>query len=237
MINAQQPKTKDLPKHVAFIMDGNRRWAKKHKLSIIAGHHKAAFETIEPLIDFAIKRGIAYVTFWAFSTENWSREAEEVNGLLNLFREALSDNINKLYAKGAQMRAIGDITKFPSDISRQIIDGVEKTRKNSRIVVTFALNYGGRDEIIRAIRTLPNTNYPLQNITSENLSTLLDTVHMPDPDLLIRTGGEQRLSGFLAWQSVYSELYFTDVLFPDFTPDEFEKALVEYQRRQRRFGR
>ena len=245
-------KPKTIPRHVAFIMDGNRRWAKQHRLSLITGHRKAAFETIEPLIDYAIKVGISYLTFWAFSTENWRRDQEEVNGLLHLFREALADNIEKLHVKGARMKYSGEISKFPADIYNQIIEGVEKAKSNSNITINFALNYGGRDEILRAIEKLrassklsdvsigvrPQASDKAQSskLNKEEFEKYLDTAGLPDPDLIIRTGGEKRLSGFLLWQSEYSELYFTDVLFPDFTPEEFTKALTDYHERQRRFG-
>ena len=227
--NSQLP----APRHVAIIMDGNRRWAKKNKLSILAGHRKAAFDVIEPLVDTAITNDVSYLTLWAFSTENWKRDKQEVTGLLMLFREALSDNIDRLHKKGVRIKSIGDLSKFPADITRRIIEGIEQTKNNTKFTLVFALNYGGRDEIIRAIKKVTD----LSHLTPERFNELLDTAEMPDADLLIRTGGEQRLSGFLPWQAVYAELYFTEVLFPDFSPEEFEKALGEYQRRQRRFGK
>ena len=216
-------------------MDGNRRWAKSHKLAILAGHRRAALDVIEPLVDTAIANNISHLTLWAFSTENWNREKAEVNGLMTLFREVLTENIERFHKKGVRVRTIGDLSKFPEDIVRGLEDGLEKTKNNATITLTFALNYGGRDEIVRAIRKLTSTK--IESLTQEKFSELLDTKGIPDPDLLIRTGGEQRLSGFLAWQAVYAELYFTNVLFPDFSPTEFEKAIVEYATRQRRFGK
>lgn len=223
-------------KHIAIIMDGNRRWARQNKRKIIAGHRHAAYKSIEPIADACIAYRIPYLTLWAFSTENWNRAKEEVEGLLSLFRETLSENIEKLHKKGVRVQAIGDLSKFPDDIQQKVRDGAEKTKSNTKLTLTIALNYGGRDEIIRAIKKsyeLRITNYEL---TEEKFSSLLDTAGMPDPDLIIRTGGEKRLSGFLQWQCAYSELYFTDVLFPDFSPQELEKAIDDFNSRQRRFG-
>jgi undecaprenyl diphosphate synthase len=221
-------------------MDGNRRWAKKHHLSILIGHRKAAYNTIEPLVDKAIEKEIPYLTLWAFSTENWKRNKQEVEGLLLLFRETLAENIEKLHKKGVRIQSIGDLSKFPKDIQEKIHNGIEKTKNNNNLTLVFALNYGGRDEIVRTINILfkkiKNQKSKIK-IREQYVTDGLDTVGIPDPDLIVRTGGEMRLSGFLPWQSVYSELYFTEVLFPDFSPDEFEKALLEYSRRKRRFGK
>lgn len=219
-----------IPEHVAIIMDGNRRWARKHKLSLLLGHQTALDRTIEPIVDAAISVGVSYLTLWAFSTENWQRDKQEVEGLLNLFREKLTEKIDRLNKKGVRFRTIGDISKFPLDIQKRLISGEMKTKGNKKITVIFALNYGGRDEIVRAIKKM-------SNVTVEQFSQHLDTAGIPDPDLIIRTGGEKRLSGFLLWQGAYAELYFTDILFPDFTPQEFKKAIADYQHRERRFGR
>lgn len=255
-----------LPNHVAIIMDGNRRWANKNKLPLLMGHRRAAYDVIEPLVDRAIELGISYMTLWAFSTENWRRSKDEVEGLLKLFRETLSENIEQLHKKGVKLRTIGDIEKFPEDIYLKLKEGVEKTAKNNKITVVLALNYGGRNEIVRAIKKIFKDSHSerpkeaeessrkglvseggrslhygrddkLDNVTIQKVSSYLDTYGMPDPELIIRTGGEQRLSGFLLWQSEYSEFYFTDVLFPDFSPKEFDKAIDEYKRRKRRFGK
>jgi undecaprenyl diphosphate synthase len=227
----------NLPSHVAIIMDGNRRWSAKHGLGPVAGHEQAAKKSIRPIVERAIELGIPYLTFWAFSTENWRRDKKELEGLFRVFREALSEETNQLNEKGVKLRYLGDIDKFPSDICQKVKDGIEKTRDNEKITVSFALNYGGRDEILRAIKKAITAGVKDGELTEERFSQFLDTAGMPDPDLIIRTGGEQRLSGYLPWQSVYSELYFTPVLFPDFTPKELDKALVNYQGRQRRFGK
>lgn len=233
-------KTK-IPKHVAIIMDGNRRWAKKQRLAIIAGHAYAAENTVEKLIERAGEMGIEYLTLWAFSTENWKRDSEEISGLMNLFRKALLTKVKKFIQKGARLKMIGDIGKFAPDIQEGMRKAMEESEKNDKITVTFALNYGGRDEIMRGINRMISSQKSkvVKSIKFEekDLEEYLDTAGMPDPDLIIRTGGEQRLSGFLMWQAAYSELYFTETLFPDFGPAQFDKAIEEYENRQRRYGK
>jgi undecaprenyl diphosphate synthase len=224
------------PIHVAFIMDGNRRWARSHKVELFFGHDKGA-RNIEPLVEFAAKQGIRYVTFWAFSTENWKRTEEEVEEILAVFRKALQDPmIDRLQKNGVCVRAIGDITAFPQDIRERIVEIVDESKHNTRITATFALNYGGRNEILNAVKAFCHENDKTQ-VSEETFSQYLYTKDIPDPDLLIRTGGEMRLSGFMPWQTVYTELYFTNVLWPDFGQDEFEKALKDFAFRQRRFGK
>lgn len=215
-----------IPKHIGIIMDGNRRWAKARGVNPLAGHSKATEETVENLIEAAGEMGIEYLTLWAFSTENWGRAEDEVVGLMNLFRKALMTKVDKFIAKGARLKIIGDMSKFSPDIQEGMKMAMEKSEKNTKITVAFALNYGGRDEIKRAVEK--------GGVEFENH---LDTVGIPDPDLIIRTGGEQRLSGFLMWQAAYSELYFTDTLFPDFDKTKLEEAVEEYQTRQRRYGK
>lgn len=228
------------PQHIGIIMDGNRRWARQHKLEALKGHEYVANKVIEPLVLRCIERGVPYLTLWAFSTENWQRDQQEVMGLMNLFRSAFSRNAERLHKLGVRLNTIGDLNKFPEDIQKNVAQWLADTAKNDKITVTFALNYGGRDELVRAVSQLTEQAWGDRNqadlITEESISTHLDTAQMPDPDLIIRPGGEQRLSGFLTWQSVYSELYFTDVLMPDFSPEELDKALEEYAKRQRRFG-
>lgn len=230
---------KNLPKHVAFIMDGNRRWAKAHKLPVFKGYFVGQ-DRIEPLIDYAIELGVSHLTFWAFSTENWKREKREVEFLLNLFRENLAKKVDRFHQKNVRLNLIGDLKAFPRDIQKRVREWVTRTKNNTKITVNVALNYGGRDEIIRAINKW-NQESRIRNkgtkITAEEFSNYLDTASQPDPDLLIRTGGVIRLSGFMPWQLEYTELYFSDVYWPDFTPREFKKALLEYQRRKRNFGK
>lgn len=216
----------NIPNHIAIIMDGNRRWAKQRGLAAVAGHAFAVDSVVEQLIERAGELGVKYLTLWAFSTENWGREKDEVEGIMSLFRKALMTKVQKFIEKGARLRMIGDISRFAPDIQDGMKKAMKASEQNTKIMVTFALNYGGRDEIKRAVEK-----------GGVDFEKYLDTAGMPDPDLIIRTGGEQRLSGFLMWQSAYSELYFTETLFPDFGPKELDTAIEEYQGRQRRFGK
>jgi undecaprenyl diphosphate synthase len=218
--------TNNIPKHIGIIMDGNRRWAKAKGLPAIAGHAYAVENTTEALIERAGEMGVKYLTLRAFSTENWGRPEDEVSGLMNLFRKALETKVAKFIARGARLRMIGDMSRFSADIQEGMKKAMVASEQNDKINVTFALNYGGRDEIKRAVEK-----------SGVEFEKYLDTAGMPDPDLIIRTGGDYRLSGFLMWQAAYSELYFIDTLFPDFTPEKFDVAVEEYQRRQRRFGK
>lgn len=230
-----------LPAHVALIMDGNRRWAKLKGLSLYEGH-KLGEERLEPIVDTAMELGIKYMTFWAFSTENWHRSHAEVSFLLNLFRHKLEEKVDSFHKKNVRINVIGNLLMFPKDIQKKTAGWMEKTKNNKRITVNLALSYGGRDEILRAIEKLRasskfNPDFIGTKLTQDEFANYLDTAGQPDPDLMIRTGGEKRLSGFLLWQSNYAELYFTDVYWPDFTPAEFKKALKEYDERQRRYGK
>jgi undecaprenyl diphosphate synthase len=221
--------------HIAFIMDGNRRWAKKRRLPFVVGHHKGA-ERIEPLVACAAEQGIKYVTFWAFSSENWKRGEKEVSFLMKVFREFIrSSVVNRMMENGVRVKIIGDIESFPADIVEGVKEIVERSKDNKTITATFALNYGGRREILRVVNQLLKEGK--KDVGEEEFSEYLYTSDMPDPDMIVRTGGEQRLSGFLPWQGAYSELYFVETLWPDFTEKEFEKAIEEYGRRERRFGK
>lgn len=228
----------NMPKHIVLIMDGNRRWAKRKGLSIFNGHDAGA-KNIEPLIKFASDSGITFLTFWAFSSENWKRGKLEVELLLRVFRGLLkSDIVTRMIQEGVKIHVIGDYEAFPKDIVVDIKKLIAESKNNKKITVTFALNYGGRQEILRAAnRILKEKVSPDGGISEEIFSSYLDTVGQPDPDLIIRTGGQQRLSGFLPWQSVYSELYFTETYWPDFGVKEFEEALAVYAKRERRFGK
>lgn len=229
----------NVPNHIAIIMDGNRRWAKKNGLSVVAGHDYVAEKLIEPLVDRCIEHGISYITFWAFSTENWQRRKTEVKGMMRIFRKGLRRDAKRLFEKGVRIRILGDIGRFPEDIAKQARDWVEKSKKNTTITASFALNYGGRDEILRAIsKMITDHRSQITDLQPDEdlFGNYLDTAGMPDPDLIIRTGGEQRLSGFMSWQSAYSELYFTETFMPDFNVGELDKALISYTQRVRRFG-
>jgi len=222
--------------HLAIIMDGNRRWARQHNLEPTKGHAHATKHAVEPLIEECVKQKIPYVTFWAFSTENWKRDKKELDELFQVFRFGLTNMAQKFINQGARLKILGDINRFPKDIAQKSIDVVNKTKKNSTITVSFALNYGGRDEILRAVKKIIDQGIKPEDLNEKTFSSFLDTADIPDPDLIIRTGGDQRLSGYLPWQSVYAELYFTDTLFPDFTPEKLRLALKSFSKRDRRFG-
>jgi undecaprenyl diphosphate synthase len=230
-------------KHLAIIMDGNRRWARAKGLGAINGHEHVVNNVMEPIVDRCIELGIPYLTMWAFSTENWDRDKVELEGLMRLFRHAFDKRVEDLHKKGVRLQVLGEIDRFPKDVAQKSREWIEISKNNTKITVSFALNYGGRDEILRAIKRLladvqsGKLNASNLKITEQLFSQYLDTANMPDPDLVIRAGGELRLSGFLTWQSVYSELYFTSTLMPDFTVADLDKAIEEYSRRKRRFGK
>lgn len=230
-----------LPQHIALIMDGNRRWARQHKIEILKGHEYVANKVIEDLAVHCIKKGIPYLTLWAFSTENWSRDQEEVTGLMHIFRNAFTKSAKRLHELNIKLNVIGDMSRFPQDIQENSQKWLDESKENTQLTVTFALNYGGRNEMTRAVKHIAQQvaqgKLQPENIDEKLISESLDTADLPDPDLLIRPGGEKRISGLLPWQSVYTELYFTDVLMPDFGPEELDKALADYSQRQRRFGK
>ncbi len=225
--------TKHVPVHIAIIMDGNRRWAKERGLPVLAGHQKVADEILEPLVEHAAKRGVQFITFWAFSTENWNRDRAEVEGIMRIFKHVIGKRWARLHEKGVRIRTIGDLSKFSTDIQESLHKVIEQTKDNKKITAVFALNYGGRDEVLRAIHKLSDAKVA----TADELASLLDTAGIPDPDLIIRTSGEQRLSGFLPWQSVYSELYFPTWFMPEFTAEKLDEAIREFESRKRRFGK
>jgi undecaprenyl diphosphate synthase len=219
--------------HIGFIMDGNRRWAKSRMMPAVFGH-KAGFESLKKILKWCGANEVSTVTLYAFSTENWARAEDEVVGLMDIFRLALKE-LRELGEKDLRVSIIGDRTRFASDIQASIKDIEESTQSNAGLHVVVALSYGGRAEILDAIRRIPPTE--LADITEEKFSNLLYTKSVPDPDLIIRTSGEQRLSNFLPWQSVYSELKFTTTLWPDFSPEELAGIISEFNSRQRRYGK
>lgn len=222
---------KNIPNHVALIPDGNRRWAKEKGLPSIEGHRYAAKTTFPNLVNELMRLGIKYFTFWALSTENLTgRSKEELGNLFDLTRFFLKNKSKEFKKKEIKLKAIGDLTRLPEDLQKEIFKIIEDTKENKKMTIILGLNYGGRDEIIRVIKKG-------QNLTKENFANYLDTAGIPDPDLIIRTGGEKRLSGFMLWQSEYSELYFSDLYFPDFTAKELEKSIKNYSERQKRFGK
>lgn len=222
-----------VPAHIAIIMDGNRRWARAHNLPVLEGHRRVANEVLEKLVEHAAARGVSYLTIWAFSTENWNRAQDEVKGIMTILKKSIGYFGKRMHKKGVRLLVIGELSRFDIQLQHAITSVIEMTKHNNKITVIIALNYGGRDEIIRAIKQI----FHPAEISEKTFSELLDTRGIPDPDLLIRTGGEQRLSGFLPWQSVYSELYFPPWYMPDFTPERLDEAITEFQNRQRRFGK
>ena len=225
-----------LPNHVAIIMDGNGRWAEQHGLSRLGGHQAGA-ENIRPIIKCLNQHQIKYVTLYGFSTENWNRPEDEVTGLLRLFEESINKYVSELHENGIKLRHLGHLEELPQGLQLAVNKAIELTKNNTRMTLSFALNYGGRLEILDAVRHIIAEGIPIQNIDEKLFSSYLYTAGLPDVDLLIRTGGEFRISNFLIWQAVYSEYYFTEVLWPDFNQKELEKALLAYSQRQRRFGR
>lgn len=227
--------TSSLPRHIGFIVDGNRRWSKEKKLPSLIGHQKG-YEAIEPIIMHAISLKIPYLTFWVFSTENWNRSKEEVDYLMELFRDLLhGDMVTRLKKEGVRMNVIGQLHRFSKDIIKDVNELISDTKNNTNTQTNFALSYGGRSELVMAVNRILQDK--VTTVDESLISSYLYTSGIPDPDLVIRTGGERRLSGFLPWQAVYSELYFTSTYWPDFTPLEFDKALEDYASRNRRFGK
>lgn len=220
------------PRHVGLIMDGNGRWAKKRLMPRGYGHN-AGMNRMIGLAERAKERGVRYLTVYTLSTENFSRPKEELEGLYSLFRKYFAENVKKLYKKGAAVKVIGDISVLPQDIQRLLTDGEKNSPRSAEFTLIFAINYGARAEILRAVRLAKEQK---EEIDAEGFARLLYTDGIPDPDLIIRTGGEKRLSNFLMYQAAYAELYFSDTLFPDFSDGEFDKALDDFLRRERRFG-
>ena len=229
----------NIPNHVAIIMDGNGRWAKKRFMPRNFGH-KAGAKVVEQICEDAYNMGIRYLTVYAFSTENWKRSVEEVTGIMNLLRSYLTDCIERASKNNMRVRVIGDRTVLDADIVARIEELEEKTACYDGLNFTIALNYGGRDEIRRAIKhiaeDIKESKLDVDSVDESVISSYLDTCGIPDPDLLIRTSGELRLSNFLIWQLAYTEFYFTDVLWPDFDIEELKKAILYYNGRDRRYG-
>jgi len=231
------PATRALPRHIAIIMDGNGRWAKKRLLPRIAGHRRGV-EVVRSTVQACVKQGIEFLTLFAFSSENWRRPAEEVSFLMQLFMLALEREVAKLHKNNIRFRVIGDLTRFEPRLIRLIAEAEQLTRENTRLTLTVAANYGGRWDMIQAVgRMLKDHPQLAAGFTEADLQPYLSLAYAPEPDFFIRTGGEQRISNFLLWQLAYTEMYFTDTLWPDFDTAAFERAIASYQRRERRFGR
>jgi undecaprenyl diphosphate synthase len=229
------PKAGEVPRHVAIIMDGNGRWAKKRLLPRVAGHRRGV-EAVRETVKSCAQQGVEFLTLFAFSSENWRRPAEEVSLLMQLFIRALEQEVSKLDSNGIRFRVVGDISAFDDRIVELIRRGEELTANNTGLTLTVAANYGGRWDILQAANRCREED-PAAPITEERLAARLSMSYAPEPDLFIRTGGEQRVSNFLLWQLAYTELYFTEALWPDFGAAALEEAFASFRRRERRFGR
>lgn len=225
-----------LPRHVAMIMDGNGRWALSRGLPRLAGH-KAGTENLRRVIRSTVEFGVKYLTIYAFSTENWGRPLEEVRGLMSILEDVLQKELSELHTEGVQLRHIGRLERLPGRLQEQVLDAVELTKNNDRLILNVAFNYGGRDEIVNAIQHIMQDGIPAEDVTDELVSRYLYTKGVPDPDLIIRTSGELRVSNFLIWQAAYSEWYVTPTYWPDFDKDEYQRALETFAGRDRRYGK
>jgi undecaprenyl diphosphate synthase len=231
------PERRDVPRHIAVIMDGNGRWAKQRFLPRVAGH-KRGLEAVRATVKGCVKQGVDYLTLFAFSSENWRRPNDEVKFLMQLFVAALEQEVEKLHANGVRFRVIGNLERFEPRIVRLVEQAEALTAENNRLLLTIAANYGGRWDILQATNRMLRERPELAAGFSEaDLAPYFSMSYAPEPDLFIRTGGEQRISNFLLWQLAYSELYFTDTLWPDFDAAELDRAIISYQERERRFGR
>jgi len=226
-----------VPRHVAFIMDGNGRWAKQRGFPRSFGHTSGA-RRVRSVVEHAIDRGIPYVTLFAFSSENWRRPLEEVSTLMSLFVLYLEKEVKDMNDNGVRLKIIGDISRFDARLQKLIVQAEALTAHNTRVTVTVAANFGGRWDLVQAMGRwqAAHEGVPASAVTEEALKPFLSMAYAPDPDLLVRTGGESRVSNFLLWQLAYTEMYFTDVLWPDFTPEQFDRALAWFVETDRRFG-
>ena len=235
----EEKKLEKIPTHVAIIMDGNGRWAKKRNMPRVKGHYEG-MQTVKKITKYASKLGIQYLTLYAFSTENWARPKEEVSYLMDLPEKMFTSFMPELMENNVKVEVIGVVEKLPENTRKAVEDAIEQTKNNTGLKLIFALNYGSKDEIVIAVKRIAqgatNNEYKVEEIDEQLISDNLFTKDTPDPDLLIRTSGEQRISNFLLWQIAYSEFIFTKVAWPDFVEEEFYKALLEYQSRDRRFG-
>jgi undecaprenyl diphosphate synthase len=231
----KESKLEIVPRHVAIIMDGNGRWAQARGLPRLAGH-RAGTENLRPILEASVEFGIESLTIWAFSTENWRRPETEVRGLLRILERMIRRELQELHRQGVQLRHIGRMERLPKRLQTQVLDAVELTKENDRITLNVAFDYGGRAEIVHAVQQIIRDGIPADEVNEELLSSYMYTAGQPDPDLIIRTGGELRTSGFMLWQSAYTEYYITPTFWPDFGREELYKALVAFGQRDRRYG-
>jgi len=232
---SKTPEFEKVPTHIAIIMDGNGRWAESRHLPHMAGH-RAGTENLRTIIKACVEFGISYLTIYAFSTENWKRPKDEVDGLMQIIGEVIERELAELHKQGVQLRHIGRLEGLDEGLKNKIIHAVEMTRDNQRLVLCIAWNYGGRDEIAYAMQRMLADRLDAGSVTEETIEKYLFTTGIPDPDLVIRTSGEMRTSNYLIWQSAYSEWYFTPILWPDFDKEALRQAIEDYGRRERRFG-
>lgn len=225
-----------IPQHVAMIMDGNGRWALQRGLPRLAGH-KAGTENLRRVIRASVEFGVKYLTIYAFSTENWGRPPEEVKGLMYILEDVIDRELNELHKEGVQLRHIGRLERLAPSLQEKVLDAIETTKNNDRLVLNIAFNYGGRDEIVQAIQKMMKDGVAPESVTDELVGRYLYTAGVPDPDLIIRTSGELRVSNFLIWQAAYSEWYITPTFWPDFDRDEYRQALESFAHRDRRYGK
>lgn len=230
------PPVSSVPRHIAIIMDGNGRWATKRFMPRVAGHGKGV-EAVRTIVEACVKRGVEYLTLFAFSSENWRRPADEVSLLMRLFVTALEREVSKMHANGIRLKVVGDLSRFDAKLQELIVSAERRTANNSRLTVTICANYGGRWDIMQAVGKMVAANPGKTEFSEEELAPHLSMAYAPEPDLFIRTGGEERISNFLLWQLAYTEFYFTDTYWPDFDSDSLDQAITSYQRRERRFGR
>ncbi|HEY5903402.1 MAG TPA: isoprenyl transferase [Anaerolineales bacterium] len=225
-----------IPRHVAIIMDGNGRWALSRGLPRVAGH-KAGTENLRRIIRATVEFGIKYLTIYAFSTENWGRPAEEVQGLMGILQDVIDRELNELHKEGVQLRHIGRLERLDPRIQAKVLKAIDLTRDNDKLILNIAWNYGGRDEIVCAIQKMMREGIKAEEVTDELVSQYMFTAGVPDPDLVIRTSGELRISNFLIWQAAYSEWYITPTYWPDFDKAEYRRAIESYAQRDRRYGK
>ena len=233
--SSQYPPLERVPQHVGIIMDGNGRWARKRGLPRVAGH-RAGVENLRRILRAAVDFGVQYLTIYAFSTENWGRPEAEVQGLLSILGRVLDQEVPELHERGVQLRHLGSLERIPQGLEQRVRDAIELTKDNDRLVLNVAFNYGGRAEIVQAIRRMSADGLAPDEINETLVSRYLYTSGQPDPDLIIRTSGEMRLSNFLVWQAAYAEFYTSPTLWPDFDKDELYEALKDFSQRERRFG-
>jgi undecaprenyl diphosphate synthase len=232
---AEERKLENVPRHVAIIMDGNGRWAKARGLPRLAGH-RAGTDNLRPILEASVEFGIEVLTIWAFSTENWRRPEAEVRGLLRILERMIQRELRELHKEGVQLRHLGRLDRLPGRLQEQVRDAIELTKDNDQIILNVAFDYGGREEILRAVQTIIRDGVPAEDVDEALISRYMYTAGQPDPDLIIRTSGELRTSGFMMWQSAYSEYYITPTFWPDFDRKELYGALLAYGQRDRRFG-